>query len=102
MSKECLEHCEALLEELETASYLWEYIERDALDIEYTIYSTGELKGASIYFTIGGPTVWIEVNSCSGTIHCHWGVDKEVIGMPGRMAEEIFDFVYELYDNTIK
>lgn len=48
-----------------------------ALDIEYEVSHDLEYRGAKIYTTIGGPTIWIEVSyPGTGYIHGHWGYDE--------------------------
>lgn len=49
----------------------------EALDIEYKVSRDLEYRGAKIYTTVGGPTVWVEVSyPGTGYVHGVWGYDE--------------------------
>lgn len=48
-----------------------------ALNIEYEVSSDLEYRGAKIYTTVGGPTIWVEISyPGTGYVHGHWGYDE--------------------------
>ena len=71
----------------------------DALDIEYTISSRGDYLGASIWVTIGGPSIWIDTRE--NEIKGRWGSDAVNIWLPSEISNEI-DNIFEEYYNSIK
>lgn len=71
----------------------------DCLDVEYTISSRGEYLGASVWVTIGGPSIWIDTRD--NEIKGRWGSDAVDIRLPSEIANEI-DNVFEEYYNCVK
>ena len=61
----------------------------DALDVEYTYASTGELLGVRVYVTLGGPNVWVDTRA--GEISGAWGTDRAAAWLPSEIASEIVD-----------
>lgn len=115
--KELKEMCERIREELEELySNNWTDEEReereeageacdmydyfsDVLDVEYTISSRGEYLGATVWVTIGGPSIWI--NTRYNEIRGRWGSESVDIWLPGEIAAEI-DEIFEENYNCIK
>ena len=48
----------------------------DALDIEWTISSTGDFLGARVLVAFGGPNIWVDTRRC--TVEGHWWGDHAV------------------------
>lgn len=46
----------------------------DALDIEVTCGLSGDYRGAKLYMTVGGPTIWVDTET--GFVEGRWGVDS--------------------------
>ena len=61
---ECGEHCSDTLSGFDYIS--------DALDIEYTVTSSKEYKGASLLVAFGGPNIWIHAKDGCGIVEGHW------------------------------
>ena len=77
---------------------LYDYFS-DALDVEYTISSKGDFLGASIWVTIGGPSIWIDTRE--NEIKGRWGSDAVNIWLPSEISNEI-DNIFEEQYNCIK
>lgn len=74
----------------------------DALDIEYTIDSEGRYTGAKMWTTVGGPTIWVEIDGHHGDhgyIYGTWGGDKAEAFYSDGGA--LCDAVEELFTATI-
>ena len=76
---------------------LYDYF-NDALDIEYTISSHGDYLGASIWVTIGGPSIWIDTRE--NEIKGRWGSDYINIWLPSEISNEIDNIFEDLYNCT--
>lgn len=77
---------------------LWDYFS-DVLDVEYTISSHGDFLGASIWVTIGGPSIWIDTRE--NEIKGRWGSDAVNIWLPSEISNEI-DSIFEEYFECLK
>lgn len=69
--------CAYVAEEIEKAydsGDLYEWIEDNALDYKFTICSDGSISSASVYVTLGGPTIWVDTGSF--TVEGAWSVDR--------------------------
>lgn len=112
--KELKKMCESIREELEQlysnewtdeereqrqedgeACDLYDYF-NDCLDIEYTISSYGDYLGATIWVTVGGPSIWIDTRE--NEIKGRWGSDAVNIWLPSEISNEIDNFFEELYN----
>ena len=74
----------------------------DALDIEYTIDREGRYTGAKMWTTVGGPTIWVEIDGHHGDhgyIYGTWGGDKAEAFYSDGGA--LCDAVEELFTATI-
>ena len=67
----------------------------DVLDVEYTISNRGDYLGASIWVTIGGPSIWIDTRDNS--IEGRWGSDRVSVWLPSEISNEIDDIFKEYY-----
>lgn len=74
---------------------LWDYFS-DPLDFEYTISSRREYVAVRVYMCLGGPNVYIDTNS--GEVVGHWGVDTARTWLPHEICEEIDEIFSELYN----
>ena len=77
---------------------LYDYF-NDVLDVEYTISSQGDFLGASIWVTIGGPSIWIDTRE--NEIKGRWGSDAVNIWLPSEISNEI-DNIFEEQYNCMK
>lgn len=75
---------------------LYDYVVREALDVEYTISSNGDMLGVRIYVTIGGPTVYIDTRD--RVVRAHWGFDRDECYISYSTAEAIDDLYEILYE----
>lgn len=72
-----------------------DYINENALDIEYVLNSNKELIGVTIYVTLGGPTCYIDTrHSC---VVCHWGLDEATVPIDNDTSEGINFYFEELF-----
>ena len=74
---------------------LYDFI-NDALDIEVTCGLSGDYRGAKLYMTVGGPSIWIDTQS--GFVEGRWAtdscskwVDSDAIDALNEAIEEIIE-----------
>lgn len=67
----------------------------DALDVEYTISSRGDLLGVRLYVTLGGPNIYIDTRA--GEVVGHWGADTARAWVPSEICDEINEIFEEIY-----
>lgn len=77
------------------AGTLDEWIEEEALDIEYTLDGQRNFIGATIYVTLGGPTAWIDTRRQE--IVCCWGGQRSTVWLGDVLAGEINERFYDLF-----
>lgn len=83
-------YLEAVSQELKDSynnGEIYEYINNNVLDVEYSLNSLKELIGVNLYITLGGPTVWIDTRDCTLTIA--WGCERDQLGVYSDICEEI-------------
>ena len=71
---------------------LWDYVNGDALDFEYTISSDGSYLGVRLYVTLGGPNIWVDTRN--GEIAGAWGTDRANVWLPPKIAAAL-DVIFE-------
>ena len=74
---------------------LYTYVNYEALDIDFLMDMDGEMKGVKAYFTVGGPTIWLDtfnkvIVGSWGTERIEKGVDDDVCEKVNEAFEEIF------------
>lgn len=74
---------------------LYDFIER-ALDVEITRGLSGDYRGAKLYMTVGGPTIWVDTQTgfVEGrwvTYSCSKWVDSDAIDALNEAIEEIIE-----------
>lgn len=74
---------------------LYDFIS-DALDVEITRGLSGDYRGAKLYMTVGGPTIWIDTQT--GFVEGRWAtdscskcVDSDAIDALNEAIEEIIE-----------
>ena len=72
-----------------------EDIVADALDI--VVHSTieGEYRGADVYITLGGPTIWID--TAAGMLRGEWWGDSAAVELPRGIVDAIDDVIQEVW-----
>ena len=73
-----------------------EFIESYTLDENYIIDSRGNMRGAWMYTTLGGPTVWID--TMRGTVRGTWGFDSFEWGLSAKAQDWVQEQAEEMYD----
>ena len=67
----------------------------DALEINViSSLGTNSYRGAQIYVTIGGPTIWIDTKS--HTVEGRWGLEKESLPIYSDVCDMLDEYVSEL------
>ena len=74
---------------------LYDFI-NGALDIEVTCGLSGDYRGAKLYMTVGGPTIWVDTQT--GFVEGRWGcdscskwVDSDAIDALNEAIEELIE-----------
>ena len=112
MNKELLEMCESVVATLDTIlnepeSWLEEngydedeyalgfWFDNSALEVEVvsSLFSRN-YRGARIYVTFGGPTIWID--TVTHTVNGTWGIDKECVMLYSDVCDMLDDYVSEI------
>ena len=65
-----------------------EFIDAYTLDANYVIDGRGNMRGAWLYMTLGGPTVWVD--TMRGVVRGTWGTDSFEWGL----SEKAQDWVH--------
>ena len=73
-----------------------EFIESYTLDENYIVDSRGNMRGAWIYTTLGGPTVWID--TMRGVVRGTWGHDAFEWGLSEKAQDWVQEQAEEMYD----
>lgn len=76
---------------------VYEIVVEDALDVEYTVSSTGEMLSVRIYIGLGGPTTYIDTRDM--VVRCCWGSDRAESAITSAVAEAVNDFYSEIYSS---
>ena len=100
MKQKCLEQCESILQQLKNAESLWKWCTDNVIKNEYIIKQNGDLKTVFMYINEEWPTNMLIINANNGMITSSLGIDQASIPIPDKIAQEIFDFEYELYENS--
>lgn len=72
-----------------------DYLNSEALDVEYTHASNGMYLGSRIYVTLGGPTIYIDTRY--GQICGHWGRDVCELDYECDELDELMELTAEGY-----
>lgn len=75
---------------------LYEYLD-EALDIEYTVDSSGKYISSRIYITIGGPNIWIDTRE--ECVRGAWGGDREEAYIGKEISNAIDSIMEEIYNS---
>ena len=73
-----------------------EFIDAYTLDENYIVDSRGMMRGAWIYTTLGGPTVWID--TMRGAVRGTWGTDSFEWGLSEKAQDWVQEQAEEMYD----
>ena len=73
-----------------------EFTDFYVLDVNYTVDRFGQLRGANLYVTLGGPTVWVD--SMRGVVCGSWGTDSWERGLSQFAQEWVDERVEEMWD----
>ena len=107
MKNECMEYAQSVANELKKvydgeavnedgeAVDVLDYINENALEIEYTLDSRCELIGVTVYVTLGGPTCWIDTRH--GEVVCKWGSESGDAWVPSEICDEINEIMRECF-----
>lgn len=91
------EYCKRVAQTLENENFdLYEYLDENVLDIQYIVDYNKEFKDVRLYVTIGGPTVWIDTESCS--VRLSWGTETSSYGMDWNVCDMIRYEMEQLYN----
>lgn len=74
---------------------LYDFIE-DALDVEITRGLSGDYRGAKLYMTVGGPTVWVDTQT--GFVEGRWATDSCSKWVDSDAIDELNDAIEELIE----
>lgn len=74
---------------------LYDFI-NDALDVEVTRGLSGDFRGAKLYVTVGGPTIWVDTQT--GTVEGRWGVESCSKWVDSDAIDELNDAIEELIE----
>ena len=74
-----------------------DYIDNNALDIEYTISSNMDFLGAEIAIALGGPSVYI--NTRDNRLEAYWGGDTAYSLLDSGVREERDIIFEEMFDS---
>ena len=74
-----------------------DYIDNNALDIEYTISSNMDFLGAEIAIALGGPSVYI--NTRDNRLEAYWGGDTAYSLLDSGVREELDIIFEEMFDS---
>ena len=91
------EEAEEREERGEIASF-GDWLNAEALDIEYTVNAHGEYLGAAVWVTVGGPSVWVDTRH--GRIEGRWGTERAEIWLPSEICEALDECLADCYNCT--
>lgn len=74
---------------------LYDFI-NDAIDIEVTCGLSGDYRGAKLYMTVGGPTIWIDTQT--GFVEGRWATDSCSKWVDSDAIDELNDAIQELIE----
>ena len=74
---------------------LYDFI-NDALDIEVTYGLSGDYRGAKLYMTVGGPTIWVDTQT--GFVEGRWATDSCSKWVDSDAIDELNDAIEELIE----
>ena len=74
-----------------------EFIDSYTLDANYVIDGRGNLRGAWLYMTLGGPTVWVD--TMRGVVRGTWGTDEFEWGLSEKAQDWVCEQADEMYQN---
>lgn len=74
---------------------LYDFIE-DALDVEITRGLSGDYRGAKLYMTVGGPTIWVDTKT--GFVEGRWGGDSCSKWVDSDAIDELNEAIEELIE----
>lgn len=74
---------------------LYDFI-NDALDIEVTCGLAGDYRGAKLYMTVGGPTIWVDTQT--GFVEGRWATDTCSKWVDSDAIDELNDAIEELIE----
>lgn len=66
-----------------------DYIDDNALDIEYTADYAKRYLGARLAVTLGGPNCYIDLRNGRGWVECYWGTNSGRVHIPDDIAAEL-------------
>lgn len=83
------------LDDLDEAT-IWDYLEDNTLDIEYTINSDLSYKAARVLITFGGPNIYIDTNT--SRVELYWGSSKAYAYIEYRTRDAIDAYFEDGYN----
>lgn len=101
MSKEIFETAKSYALDIEEAwqnGELMDYIDDNALDIEYTISSNMDFLGAEIAVALGGPSVYI--NTRDKRVEAYWGGDTGSYSLDSDLCDELDGLFEDMYQSA--
>lgn len=101
MSKEIFETAKSYALDIEEAwqnGELMDYIDDNALDIEYTISSNMDFLGAEIAVALGGPSVYI--NTRDKRVEAYWGGEQGSYPLDSDLCYELDELFEEMYQSA--
>lgn len=77
---------------------LIDYINDNALDIEYTISSNMDFLGAEIAVALGGPSVYI--NTRDRRVEAYWGEEQAYFLLDSDLCDELDELFEDMYQSA--
>lgn len=74
---------------------LYDFI-NDALDVEITRGLSGDYRGAKLYMTVGGPTIWVDTQT--GFVEGRWATDSCSKWVDSDAIDELNEAIEELIE----
>lgn len=74
---------------------LYDFIE-DALDVEITRGLSGDYRGAKLYMTVGGPTIWVDTQT--GFVEGRWATDSCSKWVDSDAIDELNEAIEQLIE----
>lgn len=76
---------------------LCDWIQENVLDVQYICDSMRRMIDVRVYVTLGGPTCWIDTESCC--VKLTWGTESASYGLDWDTCDGIRDYFAEWYND---
>lgn len=68
----------------------------ETLDIEVTCGLSGDYRGAKLYMTVGGPTIWVDTQT--GFVEGRWSTDSYSKWVDSDAIDELNEAIEEIFE----